>query len=175
MQHPPIIKHQRLPRPQLKPIQILHIIQNLIEFSRRIIPLIQRVEIRRHARPVGVVPPHLGEMAEFRVMREGGEGVRGLDGDAFVAGGVGVDAGLGEGEVGVAVFDVELHRGAEAVDEEGFAARAGGVGEHVEGLEACGFGEVGVVGVGFEGFGGVGGVFGGEVGGEVIEGAFGRG
>ena len=61
----------------------------------------------------------------------------------------------------------------EAVDEEGSAACAG-VGEKVEELQAGGVGEVGCVGVGGEGEGGVGGVFHGEVGGEVVEGAWER-
>lgn len=57
----------------------------------------------------------------------------------------------------------------EAVDEEGGAAFAVGVGEEMEHLQAAGVGEVGRVCVGAEGEGGVGGIFGGEVGCEIPE------
>ena len=66
---------------------------------------------------------------------------------------------------GVGALGAQDGGGAEAVDEQGGAAGAVGVREHVEGLEAGWVGEVGVVGVCCEGEGCVGCVFEGEVGG----------
>ena len=127
--------------------------------------------VAHEARAIGVIPAHLRKLARMRVMREDRRGYRGLEADALVAAGVGEHGDGGEQTIGVWVVAEEGVRGGEAVDEQAGAAGAVGVLEQVQGLQAGGVGEVGVVGVGVEGFGGVGCVLGGEVGGEVVEGA----
>jgi hypothetical protein len=70
-------------------------------------------------------------------------------------------------EVGVAF--IEIGSGSEAVYKRGFAARAIGVREEVEQLQAARVGEIGRIGVDGEGQGGVRGVCGVDGGGEVPE------
>jgi hypothetical protein len=102
---------------------------------------------------------------------EDGEAAVGLDADAFVARGVGVDVYGRKDPVCFSICFQQLVRDFEAVDEEGRAAFAVGVREQVECLQACGVGEVGIVGVGFECNVGVCGVLGREVRCELIEAA----
>lgn len=171
MQHAPIIKNQHRPRFQLAPNLQLPALEDPREFPRGGVPGVDGVDGHVDGGAVAAVPADLLEEPGLRVVVEDGEAAVGGYADAGVAAGVGVDGDRAEEVVGLGVFVAEEGGGFEAVDEEGGAAGAVGVGEQVEGLEAGGVAEVGVVGVGVEGEGGVGGVFGGEVCREVVEAA----
>jgi hypothetical protein len=73
--------------------------------------------------------------------------------------------------LGILIF--ELIGAGETIDEEGLPTAAVGVGKQVEGLESGWISEVGIVGMGREGEGGISRVFHSEIGGEVVEAAYG--
>jgi hypothetical protein len=72
---------------------------------------------------------------------------------------------------GILIF--ELLGAGETIDEEGLPTAAVGMGKQVEGLESGWISEIGIIGMGREGEGGISRVFHSEIGGEVIEAAYG--
>jgi hypothetical protein len=171
MQHPPVIKDQHIPRLQLLPVLILLLLEQRIKLTSSIVPLLHVLDRQLDTRAVRTIPAHAQQVPGSGVVFEDGEAAVGLDADAFVARGVGVDVYGRKDPVCFSICFQQLVRDFEAVDEEGRAAFAVGVREQVECLQACGVGEVGIVGVGFECNVGVCGVLGREVRCELVEAA----
>jgi hypothetical protein len=150
MQHPPIIKNQHTPRPQLLPVLIRLRLEQRVKLARSRIPRPNLLNLQLDTRSVRRVPAHTQQLPRRGIVLKHGEPAVRLDRDALVARRVRVHVDGCQEIVCRGVGVGQLVRGAEAVDEQRGAAGAVRVRKEVERLQAGWVGKVRVVGVCFE-------------------------
>jgi hypothetical protein len=132
MQHSPVIKDQHPPRRQLLPVLILLLLQQRIKLPRSIVPRLHLINRQTNTRAIRTIPPHAQQNARRGIVFENWKATIRLNTNALVARSMSMDIYIRQDPVCIAICFVQLLGDFEAIDEQGRAAFAVGMGEEME-------------------------------------------